>query len=244
MNNILTNTPLLILAGGKASRLKNLAENTPKYLMPVSPNQVFADIHLEWVKTQGFNKVILSVGHLAKAVEDYCKDGSRWGLEINYVHDGDTPLGTGGAVALSLTQKFEYLAMTYGDTLLSLDARQLFQEIQQHNSEKASSQAEGLMTLYPLDIRGHQANAAADGPYTRYSKKKPDPSWNLIDYGFLFLHRRLIESFPAHRPLDLADPLETFCSQNQILAHVCSERFWEIGSPESLQEFQQRFSKR
>ena len=90
------NVPLLILAGGKATRLQGLAKDTPKYLQPITANRCFADYHLEWARRQDFSKVILSVGHFGEKVEAYCGNGSKYGLEISYLYDGTTPLGTGG----------------------------------------------------------------------------------------------------------------------------------------------------
>ncbi len=244
------NVPLLILAGGKATRLKDLSANTPKYLMPITDSksldkqkvQTFADFHLKWAYEQGFRRIFLSVGYLAKAIKDYCKDGSKWSLNISYLDDGSSPQGTGGAVALSLSQDFDYLAVTYGDTMLTLNAGELFDHLL--ISQKMNQNIRGLMTIYPLDIEGHTANASNDNGLARYSKKEPKSDWKYIDYGFLFLQRNLIEDFSSSRPLDLAEPLADFCSKNKILAHICKERFWEIGSLESLQEFQNRFSNK
>src|SRR4051812_21605901 len=89
--------PLLILAGGKATRLKHLSQNTPKYLMPVG-DRCFADIHLEWAAQQGFKDILLSLGHLSEQIQAHCGNGEKYGLTIKYLLDGDTPLGTGGAL--------------------------------------------------------------------------------------------------------------------------------------------------
>ncbi|MEK6772699.1 MAG: sugar phosphate nucleotidyltransferase [Bdellovibrionota bacterium] len=244
------NVPLLILAGGKATRLKDLSVNTPKYLMPITDPksldkekvQTFADFHLKWAYEQGFRRIFLSVGHLAEAIKEYCKDGSKWSLNISYLDDGSSPKGTGGAIALSLSHNFDYLAITYGDTMLTLNAGELFDHLL--TTQNRNQNIKGLMTIYPLNIEGHIANASYDNGLARYSKKEPNPDWKHIDYGFLFLQRDLVEGLPSSRPLDLAEPLADFCSKNKILAHICKERFWEIGSLESLQEFQNRFSNK
>ncbi|MBK8203634.1 MAG: NTP transferase domain-containing protein [Bdellovibrionales bacterium] len=234
-NTILEEVPLLVLAGGRASRLQGFSRSTPKYLMPLDDKRVFADIHLEWAKKQGFKKVILSIGYLGQQIVEYCGDGQMWDLEIKYCDDGSSPLGTGGAVQSSLQFSFEDLAITYGDTLLAVDAKNLYRQMRDGGYQ-------GLMSLFLLDIPGHQSNATIENGLARYSKTSPLPDWNYLDYGFMFLQRRLIENFPLIRPLDLAVPLENYCQKSLIKGVPVKKRFWEIGTPEALIEFQRELS--
>ncbi|GIL18211.1 MAG: hypothetical protein BroJett040_19620 [Oligoflexia bacterium] len=228
------NVPLFVLAGGKATRLKHLSVDRPKYLMPVSDHETFADYHLKWARQQNFDHVILSLGHLAQQVVDYCGDGSKWGLKISYLFDGDHPLGTGGATRESLKFDFDYLAVTYGDTILSLNAQDCIQKTIQ-------AKALACMTVYENKVQGHTCNANFDGQKIIYDKASPLPNWNYIDYGFLVLSRKFIENFENRSPLDLADPLSQASKNGQLMGYLCNERFWEIGSPEALQEFQLNF---
>ncbi len=234
----LADIPLFVLAGGKATRLKEFSADTPKYLIQISAQKTFADIHLQWARDQGFQKVILSVGHFSEQIKKYCGDGSKWNLQISYCDDGATLQGTGGAVHQSLEFKYTYLAITYGDTLLRLNAAEIFANL------KASSAVEGIMTFYKLDIPGHTANAEIVNGFAHYDKQNPNAEWNLIDYGFMILKRNLVEQFPLIRPLDLAQPLGKISMQNKILGAISQERFWEIGSPESLLEFKQMIELR
>ncbi len=231
----ISDTPIFVLAGGRATRLKHLSQNLPKYLMPVDKNRCFADIHLDWIRQQGFKNVFLSIGYLGDQIMDYCKDGSRWGLNIKYFEDGTTPLGTGGAVRLSLKEKFDYLAITYGDTILSLDSSNLLKSIQ------TDSHALGLMTVYPCDVPGHVCNATMIDGKVIYNKLHTMPNWQHIDYGFLILKRACIESFSEQTPLDLAMPLSEISEQGKLIGFEVKARFWEIGSVESLSEFQKKF---
>jgi len=226
--------PILILAGGRATRLKNLSVDTPKYLMPVDAEHTFADVHLTWLASLGFKEIILSVGYLADSIKKYCLDGSKWKLNIQYLEDGPQLVGTGGAVRNSLTFKYQELCVTYGDTLLSFDLNNLL-------SQYRSSGCRGAMTIYKNTVVGHICNAQPDGSYVIYDKINPRPDWQYIDYGFMVLQRSLIESFPQQSPLDLSVPLSLASHQKQIMGYPVKERFWEIGSPEALAEFQAKF---
>lgn len=230
--------PLLILAGGRATRLKHLSEDRPKYLMPVSPTEVFADVHLKWVKSLGFKKVILSIGYLGKQIQDYCQNGQKFGLEIEYIDDGPMPVGTGGALALAASSFSHLIAVTYGDTLLRIDLDSILKKL--NSNPKSLS----LMTVYKNTVPGHTCNSDfVSESLIHYSKKNPDSKWAYIDYGFLVIKKQALAYFEETRPLDLALPLERISQDQLLTGYAVEERFWEIGTLDSLSEFQQKFGK-
>lgn len=227
--------PVLILAGGKGTRLKELAKATPKYLMPIGGGRVFADLHLSWLKACGFSRVFLSIGYLGEQIRQYCQDGNKWNLSIEYLEDGDVPLGTGGAVKKALQFEFDDLCVTYGDTLLNFDMASFL-------NEYFSSQAQAAMTIYKNDLKGHQCNMDYQEPFVVYDKIHPRTEWAYIDYGFLVLRRSFLSTFQEPEPFDLATPLMRASRCKQVLGFRVGEQFWEIGSPEALAAFQKRFS--
>ena len=230
----LADVPLLILAGGRATRLKHLSAETAKYLQPITAQKRFADFHLEWVARNGFKRVLLSIGYLGDQVRQYCGNGENFGLQIDYIDDGPTPLGTGGATVKTLSHPFESLAVTYGDTILDFDCAQFF----------ASFQKSGLnagMTLLK-DPVGHPCNAKLEGLFAIYDKFRANPNQTYVDYGFLLLSRRAILSFPKDKSFDLAEPLGKLSAEKQLFGFQVYEHFLEIGTPEALQKFREAFS--
>lgn len=227
--------PLLILAGGKASRLKSVSTSTPKYLMPITPKKTFADFHLEWCRNQGFEHVLLSVGYFEDQIRSYIGDGSSWGINVQYVSDGPTPAGTGGAVKNSLAYPFKDLAVTFGDTLLELNAQNLYEQY-------LEKKCEVFMTVFKNTVSGHVCNADWQNPLVTYSKSSPQPNWQFIDYGFMIFSRQWIEKLRQNPPFDLAVALEEASSKKSLFGTVISQRFWEIGTPEALDSFKQKFA--
>src|SRR4051812_28648253 len=111
----------VILAGGKGTRMWPLTANTPKNLLPVH-GLPFLHHQLELLKREGFSDILLSIGHLGEQVRDYAGDGSKWGICINYVDEGQELRGTGGALRLALDQGrlAEKFALLYGDSYLPI----------------------------------------------------------------------------------------------------------------------------
>lgn len=232
----LESVPLVILAGGRATRLGNLANHTPKYLMPIGENLCFADWHLAWVKRQGFKKVILAIGYLGEKIQAHCGQGVRYGLDISYVEDGRQPLGTGGALKLSLESIPDFAALTYGDTALCLNAHEIF-------SAFRVTAFDVFMSYFRLTVPGHVANIAqGERGQIRYAKTQPGANWPFIDYGFMFFRAAFLTSLPQGA-FDLAQPLELASTQGRVGGVEVAERFWEIGSAAALEDFRAELKK-
>src|SRR4051794_34141621 len=83
--------PIAILAGGLATRLRPVTETIPKALIEIS-GEPFLAHQLRLLRRNGFERIVLCVGHRAEQIRDFAGDGSRFGLNIEYSLDAD-PLG-------------------------------------------------------------------------------------------------------------------------------------------------------
>src|SRR5947207_2134953 len=121
MNSLM---PAVILAGGLATRLKELTATTPKALIEVA-GQPFLWHQLQLLKRNGINQVVLLVGHFGEAIQDRFGDGSEFGMTLEYSFDGPTLLGTGGAIRRALALLPEQFFVLYGDSYLPCDYRSI-----------------------------------------------------------------------------------------------------------------------
>src|SRR5215470_100914 len=111
-------TPVVILAGGKGTRLMPYTTALPKPLMPVGEYPIL-DILLRQLSAQGFRKITLAVGHLAGLIQAYFKQGEEWGVELSYAYEA-TPLGTAGPIR-RLPREDRSMLVLNGDLLTTLD---------------------------------------------------------------------------------------------------------------------------
>jgi len=114
----------VILAGGLGRRLAPFSVNFPKPLVPIG-NLPILEIVIRQLRSAGFYRATLAVGHLASLLRAYFQDGSRWDMEIDYSME-DSPLGTAGPLTLIDDLPEHFLVMN-GDILTTLDYRKLFQ---------------------------------------------------------------------------------------------------------------------
>ena len=109
---------VVILAGGKGTRLKPYTTVFPKPLMPIGDMPIL-EVVLRQLKLYGFEKITLSVNHLAELIQTFFGDGSKLGLEISYCME-DEPLGTAGSISQVSNITDTFLVMN-GDLLTTLD---------------------------------------------------------------------------------------------------------------------------
>lgn len=106
---------MVIMAGGRGTRLLPHTENCPKPLLPVGGKPMLEHI-VERAKADGFHRFVLAVHYLGHMIEEHFGNGSKWGVEIEYLRE-QKPLGTAGALGLISTRPTEPFVVTNGDVL-------------------------------------------------------------------------------------------------------------------------------
>ena len=91
----------LIFAAGFGERMRPLTEHTPKPLLPVGGKPLI-EWHLEKLAATGIRDVVINTSWLAEQFPAALGDGQRWGIRLHYLHEGNTPLETGGGMLNAL----------------------------------------------------------------------------------------------------------------------------------------------
>jgi len=134
----------MILAAGKGTRVQPITHVIPKPMIPILQKPVM-EFLLELLKEHGFTEVMVNVSHLAEEIENYFRDGQRFGVEIAYsfegrIEDGELigdALGSaGGLKKIQDFQKFfdDTFVVLCGDALIDLD---LTEAVKRHKEKGA-----------------------------------------------------------------------------------------------------------
>jgi dTDP-glucose pyrophosphorylase len=109
----------LVMAGGQGSRLRPLTDSVPKPMLHVAGRPILERIVLHLVGF-GIKRIFISVGYLAHVIEEHFRDGSAFGVSIEYLRETE-PLGTAGALGLLPAPPADPLLLLNGDLVTSAD---------------------------------------------------------------------------------------------------------------------------
>jgi dTDP-glucose pyrophosphorylase/predicted transcriptional regulator len=123
---------VVLMAGGLGSRLRPLTDECPKPLLKVGSKPLL-EIILENFLEYGFRRFFLSVNYKAEMVKAHFGDGSRWGIEIRYIHE-DRRLGTAGALSLLPERPALPLVVMNGDLLTKVNFQHLLDFHAEHGA--------------------------------------------------------------------------------------------------------------
>lgn len=107
----------VIMAAGEGKRLRPLTYTRPKPMIPIA-GKPHLQILLEYLKNAGISDIILIVGHRKEQISEYFKDGSQFGLRIEYITQ-EVQLGTGHATLCVQDSIKDDFILINGDILLS-----------------------------------------------------------------------------------------------------------------------------
>jgi len=125
---------MVIMAGGKGTRLLPHTQNTPKPMVLVAGKPMLEHI-IERGKLEGFNHFVLAIHHMGHIIEDHFGNGERLGVKIDYLRE-ESPLGTAGALGLLHPRPDEPFVVTNGDVISDVRYGEL---LDFHNRYQASA---------------------------------------------------------------------------------------------------------
>ena len=107
------------MAGGLGTRLRPLTEDTPKPMLKVGNKPILETI-IKNFAAHGFINITISLNYKAEMIKEYFKDGSDFGVNIDYVEE-NIRLGTAGALSLLKDQPNEPFFVMNADLLTDVN---------------------------------------------------------------------------------------------------------------------------
>jgi len=219
-----------ILAGGLATRLRPLTEGTPKSMVMIQ-GRPFLEYQLDFLRKSKVTNVVLCVGYLGEPIENYFGDGRKFGMNITYSYESKQLLGTAGALKKAEKLLEDPFLTMYGDSYLSLDFADALSYFKSQNKL-------ALMSVYKNYDRYERSNTVIEGGLVKkFSKKEKTKGMVYIEYGANIFRKAVLELIPEGLPYSLEELFPELIRRKELLAYEVRERFYQIGSPEGLEEF-------
>ena len=115
-----------IMAGGLGRRLRPLTGAIPKPLLPVGDKPIIQFI-IDHMKKHGIKHIFVSVNYKKDVIKNYLRDGSRYGVKIEYIEEENY---TGTAGSLALLPNFSHdLLVSNGDLITNIDYTEIYEKL-------------------------------------------------------------------------------------------------------------------
>ena len=224
---------VVLLAGGRGTRLAPYTTVFPKPLMPVGDMPVL-EILLRQLARHELTTVHLAVGHLAGLIEAYFGDGSTFGVDLQYWHE-DEPLGTAGPLAAIATASDRVVVMN-GDLLTTLDFSEL---LEQHMRSGAAATVGVHRREVPIDF----GVVKREGNAITGFEEKPTLSYE-VSMGVYVVERTAIDLIPPSTRLDFPEFVLLMLERGLKVDAYVSSAFWlDIGRHEDYALAVERFAE-
>ena len=225
-------TPVVILAGGKGTRLAPYTTTVPKPLMPVGEYPVL-EILLRQLESYGFRHVTLAVGHLAGLIQAYFGDGNGVGLNLSYVYESHS-LGTAGPLARIPPPDSSILVLN-GDLLTDLDFTGF---VRFHRGRNAAATVGMTRRQLPVEFGVIEAN---DNGRIVGFREKPALDY-LVSMGIYMFAPRVLDYIPRGSAFDFPELLSRLLAAGEVVAGYESAGYWmDIGRPADYEKANRDF---
>lgn len=218
---------VVIMAGGKGTRLRPHTEHCPKPMLRVDGKPML-EILLEQCIASGFHQFYLSVNYLKEQIIDHFQDGSRWGVSIDYLVEVE-PLGTAGSLQLLPSSVQEPFLVMNGDVLTKLNPSHL---LRFHVEQEAA----GTLCVREHTITVPFGVVQTNGVELAGFEEKPTYR-QLVNAGVYVIDPLLLPLLPPHQATDMPTLLQSAQQAGQRVAVCPIHEYWiDVGRPETLQQ--------
>jgi dTDP-glucose pyrophosphorylase len=216
---------VVIMAGGKGSRLRPHTENCPKPMLNIKGKPILEHI-IERSKSEGFTNYLISIHYLGNVIEDYFGNGDKWAVNIKYLKE-NTPLGTAGALSFINPLPSNPIIVINGDVLTDIKYGDMlnFHLLHHSSATMAVRTHEWQHPFGVIQTNGVNIIGFEEKPISR----------SQINAGVYILDPFAIKQLSLNEYCDMPMLFERIMSLNKkTIAYPMHELWLDIGRPEDL----------
>lgn len=205
--------PVIIMAGGLGTRLKDLTKEIPKPMLKVGDHPMLQHI-INNFKQYGYNKIFITVNYKAEIIENYFQDGLAYGVKINYIREKER-LGTAGGIRLAKEHIQTPFFVINGDIFTNLNVESMMDfHIKSGNCLTVGTRKQYYNIPYGvINIENNKIKSIEEKPEIEY----------LINAGVYCVNPDLMEFIPKDTYFEITD-----------LINFCIKQGYKVGSFEII----------
>ena len=225
---------VVIMAGGLGTRLAELTHKTPKPMLEIGGRPLLATL-IALLKDQGFRHFYISLNYKAEVITEYFGDGSRFGVDIEYLRE-KRRLGTAGSLYLLPKDIKHDVVVMNGDVLSKVDVRKMLAF-----HRRAEAAATMAVKTFDMTVPYGVVNIG-DASTIESIEEKPKQSY-FINAGIYAVSPSVLNILPPNQFLDTPS-LFDLCrhARHRICAYPLREYWIDIGHMDTFQQANFEFS--
>lgn len=206
----------MILAAGKGTRVRPITHTTPKPMIPILQKPVM-EFLVELLRQHGFDQIMVNVSHLADVIENYFRDGQKFGVQIAYSFEGRIEDGKmigealGSAGGMKRIQDFspffdDTFVVLCGDALIDLD---LTAALKWHR-EKGAIATIVMKSVHRQEVPSYGVVVTDDSGKVKAFQEKPSVEEALstdINTGIYIFEPEIFDYIPSDTQYDIGSEL-------------------------------------
>ncbi len=220
-------TKVVILAGGKGTKMRPLTYEFPKAMLPIQDKPLVAHT-VQSLVAAGLKDITMVVGHLGSKIQQYFEDGSQFGARISYITDLEEN-GTAQAIA-SVKKKIgsDPFLLVYGDVLSDIDWLK-FIEFHDECSAQMTMAVTTVTDTEPWGVvamEGHRV--------VRFDEKTKASAANshIINSGVYVINPEVLERITPEMRSFEQEVIEPLASEGNMCGYQFSGKWFDVGSAE------------
>ncbi|NIO44823.1 MAG: NTP transferase domain-containing protein [Candidatus Aenigmarchaeota archaeon] len=234
----------VILAAGKGTRLGSLTEKTPKVLLPIG-NKPLLGHAIYALSENNIRDISLVVNYRREDIEKYFGDGSRFNVDLSYLHQKNPAGGTADALSYAKGKIDSGFVLLYADVIFHpyfSVVKRLKENCRDCDGLIACKEVKNPQEFGILELENNRI--------VRIHEKSPNPPSNLGNLGMYYLTPEIFDAI-ERTPLskrgerELTDSIQILIDEGSLFRPLIVKEQWvDIGRIEDYKRAQEFFKSK
>jgi dTDP-glucose pyrophosphorylase len=223
---------VVLMVGGLGTRLRPLTENIPKPMLKVGNKPILQTI-VEKFSLYGYKNIVMCVNYKLNIIQDYFGDGSKFGVNIDYILE-DKRLGTAGGLGLIDEKLTEPFFVMNADLLTNVNFDHLYDFHVTNNSM-------ATMCVQDYDFKVPYGVVNVENTKILSIKEKPTQKY-FVNAGIYMLSPDCLKYIPQNQFYDMPTLFEKLISENENVISFPLREYWlDIGHIDEYEKANEEF---
>ena len=224
---------VVLMVGGLGTRLRPLTEHIPKPMLKIGNRPILETIIINF-KKYGFTNVILSVSYKSEIIEDYFGDGTKFGVNIEYIHD-DKRMGTAGALSLLKSNLNEPFFVMNVDILTNINFSHLldFHTFEDAKATMCVREYDFQVPYGVIEVKNQEITSIVEKPIHKF----------FVNAGIYILSSEVLKKIPNDTFYDMPTLFDTLIESKEKISSFAINEYWlDIGRLSDFEQAQSEYA--